>query len=84
MTVCQSIYPFIYCLPQLPLLLSPKTNTAAPYWPQEGVIAAHIRYNRQLNILRSQAGAVRRSPISPNMEISGLQLIQSCAGIGLR
>ena len=42
--------------PSLPLLLSPKTNTrAGPYWPQERVIDPHIRYNVQLNILRSQA-----------------------------
>ena len=56
------------------LLLSPKTNTAAPYWPQERVIDP---YKIQRPIEYFAVTMEERPYISPNMEISGLQLIQS-------
>ena len=71
-----SIHSFIACdvFSQLALLLSPKTNTAAPYWPQERVIDP---YKIQRPIEYFAVTREERPYISPNMEISGLQLIQS-------
>ena len=82
--ICISVYLSIYLsihsfmaydvFSQLALLLSPKTNTAAPYWPQERVIDP---YKIQRPIEYFAVTREERSHISPNMEISGPQLIQS-------